>query len=159
MNRAAVILYGHAHLTVTGPDGTVRARAEAANTVLTGGLSLLAQLLAGEAGQPRFAAIVGVSQIPTQADMTIIVSPDGWLPAQVQELKATETQVTMKAIFAPAAADTVIHETGLELTCKLGAETEKTRLYNRAQVKPGLQVRSAEVLTVTWTLTFAPAAS
>jgi hypothetical protein len=156
MTTAAVHLHGHADLIVTAPDGSVTARAEAHNMVLNGGLRYLALIIAGRATQPALGAIVGTSGAPSAPDMTIINAPEGWQPAAATNLTVDGPKVTFKATFAAAAADTVIQEAGVELSVRIeGADT--TRLYNRAVINPGLQVRKDEVLTVNWTLTFGSA--
>ncbi|HLO01496.1 MAG TPA: hypothetical protein VK191_00055 [Symbiobacteriaceae bacterium] len=159
MNRADLTPHGAVHLTVLGPDGKRTAERSGTNTVVGGGRSLLAQLLTGAATHPQFKATIGIEGAPTLPDLTKLLQPDGIQPQPVTEVQAKDGTISLKATFPAADKDRQIAETGLMLACTIDANLSET-LYNRALVQPALPLRSGEVLTLTWTLSFtAPGAS
>ncbi|MFZ5816342.1 MAG: hypothetical protein ACOY93_13765 [Bacillota bacterium] len=154
MGHESLAIHGVVRLEVTRSDGTV-VRSEGRNTVVDGGRQMVAQLLSGAATGPSFAIAAGVSAEPTVPDLTKLYDPDGLEPVPVTEVRVKEGVVTLRASFPPAERERLIKEAGLMLTCTLG-ESQVTTLYNRALVKPHQTVRAKEVLTLTWTLAFAP---
>lgn len=157
MGREALAIHGHVYLEVTRPDGSV-AVAEGTNRVVDGGRQLVAQLLSGAASNPAFAIVAGVSDAETASDLTKMIEPDGIEPVPVTDVTVKEGIVTLKGAFPTADKERLIKEAGLMLTCQVGDSTLST-LYNRALVKPNQTVRVKEVLSLTWTLAFAPPGS
>lgn len=159
MNRADLTPHGAVHMTVLGPTGERIAERFGTNTVVGGGRHLLAQLLTGAATHPQFKAAIGIDGTATTPDLTKLFQPDGVQPQPVTEVQAKDGTISLKATFPAAEKDRQIAETGLMLACTISDNLEE-RLYNRALVQPPLTLRSGEVLTLTWTLSFtAPGAS
>ncbi|MDB4896880.1 MAG: hypothetical protein JWN15_3142, partial [Firmicutes bacterium] len=154
MPEESVLVHGHVILEVTTASGMPGDSVEGTNTVVDGGRRLLANLLAGTAGSPAFEAVVGIGTGDTKPDMTTLYDTDG-LSGVRGELESADGKITLRGVFPAGEKERSLNEAGLVLTCRVG-DKEETTLYNRAQVKPPLTVRVGEVLTVTWTLTFAP---
>jgi hypothetical protein len=154
MPDESVRVYGHVTLEVTAPDGRLIARAEGTNTVVDGGRDLLAKLLAGKATAPAFEVAAGVLDSPTVADLTKLFNTDG-LAEVAATVASSAGTVTLTGAFPAADKERSIKEAGLMLTCMQDGLATRT-LYNRALVKPAQTVRVGEVLTLTWTLGFAP---
>lgn len=154
MGRELFAIHGHVKLEVTRPDGST-ATSEGSNTVVNGGRQLVAQLLSGAASNPSFAVVAGVSDAETAPDLTKMIEPDGIEPVPVSTVTVKEGVVTLKGSFPAADKDRLIKEAGLMLTCQVGEGSVST-LYNRALIKPNQSVGEKEVLTLTWTLAFAP---
>lgn len=154
MAHEGLAIHGRVRLAVIRPDGSV-SEARGTNTVVDGGRQLVAQILSGVAGSPSFAIVAGVSDAETVPDLTKMMEPDGIEPVPVTDVKVKDGIITLKAAFPAADKERLIKEAGLMLSCKVG-ETEISTLYNRALVKPHQTVRVKEVLTLTWTLAFAP---
>lgn len=156
MGREALAIHGHVQLEVIRPDGSVE-RTEGSNTVVDGGRQLVAQLLSGTASSPIFSIVAGVSDKETVSDLTKMIEPDGIepVPIPMEDVKVKNGIITLKASFPAADKERLIKEAGLMISAKAG-DSELSTLYNRALVKPNQTVRVKEVLTLTWTLAFAP---
>lgn len=160
MPDESVRLIGHLTLEITAGDGSgeVIARSDYRNTVVDGGRRLLAQLLSGEAAAPQFAIVAGIDGRDTLPDLTKLFNTDGLNPATAKRQAASPGQVKLKGSFPKADKERLIQEAGLMLTCTVG-QTQISTLYNRVLVKPAQTVRADEVLSLTWTLSFAAAAN
>lgn len=159
MSQECVGIRGCVHLQVIGPDGSTVGEARATNTVVDGGRQLIAQLLAGVASSPVFQLTAGVEGMrETSPEMQQLYNVDGLTPVDVTEISAVGGEVRLKGAFPRADRDRTISEVGLILACTVNGE-HVSRLYNRAKVEPAQVVRAKEVLTMSWTLTFAPQAA
>lgn len=148
---------GHLVMEVTMPGGRLLSRTEATNTVVTGGLNLIAQLLAGQATAPVFASVTGLSADPTDLVMVAMKESDGVAPVPAS-LESSAGGLTLKSVFPKATQSRIVKEAGLMLTCQVNGQPVST-LYNRVLVQPSVSVPVDAELTLTWTLTFRPKAS
>lgn len=157
MAHESVRMAGKVVLEIHTRDGELVARAEGRNAVMDGGRQLLAKLLSGRAAEPQFFMVAGISDKETTTDLLQLIDPDGLEPQKLEQPKSDNGELRMSGSFPPADKERVISEAGLMLECKTDDDGGRT-LYNRVLVAPAPRVRKEDVLTLTWTLSFARSA-
>ncbi|WP_211246704.1 hypothetical protein [Cohnella pontilimi] len=156
MTQDAIGIRGKVVIEVFDPGNELVSRTVAFNTVVDGGRALIAKLMSGEAKEPSFAIVAGISEKENSPDLTELYEPDGIEPLRVERVKSDSGNVVLSGSFKEADKDRQIREAGLELICLVDGTEFKT-LYNRVRLKEATPVRKGQVLSMNWMLSFAQA--
>lgn len=160
---------GRLELEVRGPDGAVRARRQARNTVLRAGARLVADLFAGQASGPITHVGVGTSDAdPDTVTVTALSNEavgdgpplDGATSATIDPAAFAITvddtrrvvRVRVRATLPAEAAVGTIREAGL-LSRPEGGDGSTDTLYNRVTFAP-IDKGGDHELTMFWEVEF-----